>query len=331
MSWSRLCSVLAALTGLSASSDGRETQLKLAVEACYRQQYDSAWQMLLPLAADTTDPEPAFWQANLVQMLCYETGDKAMLDSFYRLISRAEALCRRRLQTCDKNARGHLYLGMCRLSLANSYAWERRLTRAFRALLGASAPLEAAARLDASLADACFGLGMIEYFRSRGDKYLLGLGILGKKDKAFGLLRRAASGSGPCASTARFSLAWTLGREGEYEKALSYCKDLLRVYPGNRTILRTLRDIRLQKGDYDSVLALGRMLEANITTAFPGNRYYLAENRLVMAKAFRRLAQPDSCLSYVNQVLAWEQYQDRVQWLPVYVAEAKGLKKSLSQ
>ncbi len=264
-----------------------------------------------------------------MQMLSYETGEKWALDSFYRLNARAETLCRRRLARHSRDAHGYLYLGLCRLSLANALGWERRRVQALQVLLGAAAPLEKARELDSTLRGVCYGLGMVEYFRSRADKYLLSLGILGSRDRALNLLRRAAADSGPCAAPARFALAWILGQEQEYEKALVSCHELLRSYPENRMVMRTMRDIRLRKADYDSVLAVGRRLQTSILRAFPRNRYYLAENWLVMAKAFRGLVMNDSCLRCLDKVIAWEQYQEEVPWLPVYVAEAKGLKREL--
>ncbi len=331
---SLLASLLAAGPGLVTAAlvpQQRFIRMSKAIEECYRQQYDSSWNLISALVSeDTTDPAAAYWQASLVQMLCYETGDKAMIDSFHKLNDRVEGLSLRRTGFGqNKDTLAYLYLGLARLNRANSLAWEQKRVEALQALVPAMAPLRTALSLESTLADAKYGLGMIEYFRAQGDKYLLGLGILGSKQRAFELVREAAACSGLCNVSARFSLAWMLGQEHEYAEALSQCASLLQAYPDNRSVLRTMRDILFSKGDYDTVLTIGRCLEAGVCKSFPGNKYYLAENWLKMARAWAALGQAESSLVLLDKIIAWEEYRDRVPWLGTYVTEAKALRKDI--
>jgi len=305
--------------------------MKQATEACYRQKYDSSWQVLLPLTSDATDPAPVYGQAGILQALCLEKGSRSLGDSFHFLNDRAEALCQGRLANSTKDTLAYFYLGMCRLNRANFYAWEQRRNQAVKALMPASTPLRTALGLDPSLTDAYYGLGMIEYFKAEGDKFLLGLGILGTKESAIANVRKAAEGSGLSAVSARFSLAWMLGQEKQYPEAIKLCRLLLDRYPGNRVLLRTIRDIHYRKADYDATLQTGRELEENVLASYPENKYYLSENWLVMAKAHKRLNQPDSCLVLLDSVIAWEPFKESVPWLRTYVADAKALKKTIEK
>ena len=309
----------------------RATDFSCAVEALYEQRYDDAWRLIGQFSPDTPDPRGAYWQASLVQMLCYETGSRAMVDSFYRMSGRVEALCRERISRNKDDTSAYLYLGMMRLNRANGLAWEQKHVQAMRVMGSAVAPLGAALAADATLTDAAYGLGMIEFFRSLGDRYLLGLGILGSRSKAFRLVERGAQGKGLSAVSARFSLAWMKGQEKKHEEALSECRRLLARYPGNRMLLRMMRDINLNKGDCSEVMRLGQEMDQSIAASFPQNRYYLAENRLVMAKACLKSGRNDEARALLNQVIAWEGQQDRVPWLRHYVAEAKTLKRGMGR
>ncbi len=321
---------LAVLSRTAATSAQGVEAIREAIDVCYRQEYDRAWSLVEPVrSADTTDPAPVYWQAALVQLLAYDTGDPALVDSFHRLSDKAEALCQLRLRKSKSDTSAYFYLGMTRLNRANSFAWEQKRTAAARTMLKVTTPLRTALKLEPGLADAHFGLGMVEYFRAVGDAYLLGLGILGSKKRAFEWVERAVADSGLFQPSAWFSLAWMLGQSQHYDEALKECDRLLVRYPGNRTVIRTMRDICYDKGDYAEVLAIGREMEQSILASFPENKYYLSENWLKTAKAWDRLGRADSALALTGRIIDWEQHQDQVPWLKNYVREAKELRSRL--
>ena len=57
---------------------------------------------------------------------------------------------------------------MTQLNRANLLAWQQRRLAAFRTLLGVMPQLRAALAADSTLADARFGIGVIEYFKANG-------------------------------------------------------------------------------------------------------------------------------------------------------------------
>ncbi len=273
------------------------------------------------------DPEPLYWQAALVQMLAYDQGSFALLDSYYRISNRVESLCQYCIGRNSRDARAYLYLGMNRMARANSQSWQQNKTMAMRTILTVATPLRTALKLDPSLAGAYLGLGMVEYFGSVGNKYLLGVRLLGSKAKAFDFVRRAAQDTGLFRVSARFSLAWMLGDDRKYKEAVDLGSELLKEFPGNRSMLRTLRDIHLREGRCAEALKTGREMAASLAHDRPNNRYYASENWLKMAQAWDRAGQRDSALAYADKVLALKRYELTTPWLATYVREAGSISK----
>ncbi len=301
-------------------------RLRDGIDACYRQDYVAARRLAAGVRdRDPTDPAGAYWQAALVQMELYDSGDTALVDSFYRLSDVAAAVCRERIETAPDDAGAHFYLGMTRLNLANCQSWQRQRSTALKTMLGVQPEMRAALRLAPDIVDPYFGLGAVEYFRSLGNRYVLGLGLFGSKAKAYSWVEKVVADSGLCQPVAAFYLAWMRGQDGHYDEALADCRELLERYPGSRTVLRTMRDVCLAAGRYEEAVAAGRTLDSSIRADFPDNKYGLAENWTVTAKAWDGLAEADSVRHYAGLVTGWEQYRDEVPWLPAYLADARAL------
>lgn len=300
-----------------------------ARDFCYSQNYRVAAQKLDALIQADDGPTGLFWHACLVQLLLYDSGDPVLVDSFYRATDRAVEKCRQSLRTNPDDKWALLYLGMAELNRANCQSWQQRKLPAFRTMLRVPSTLSRAQRLDPELVDIDFGLGVIEYFKAAADRYLFGLGLIGSREKAYARVRRAQRGAGVLQPMAEFLLGFMLKEDRSYEEAAECCHRLLARYPGNRSARRLLRDIRLEQGRYRQSLEVAAGLESDIATAFPRNRYGLAENRLKMAQAWERLGQKDSALFRANQIIAWERYQNCTPWLACYVRDAKRLKARL--
>jgi len=297
--------------------------LKTAVRTSFEQNYELSGRELAELIRSRPlDPEPLYWQAVLVQMLAYDEGSFAMLDSFYRLSNRVEALCQSRISRNSSDARAYLYLGMNRLARTNSQSWEQKKGQAARTALTVASPLRTALKLDSTLTGAYLGLGMTEYFGAMGNRYLLGLKLLGSKPRAYEFVRTAAQDTGLFRTSARFSLAWMYGDDHRYREAVELGQELLREFPGNRSMMRTLRDVHLREGHYQEAIKLGREIENNLRQSRPDNRYYWAENWLKMAQSWDGLGQADSAVARAGQVLALKGYESCTPWLGTYLREA---------
>lgn len=296
---------------------------------CYNQDYRAAVEKMEALMSADDGPTGLFWRACLLQLLLYDSGDPALVDSFYRATDRAVGKCRQSLRTNPDDKWALLYLGMAELNRANCLSWQQRKLPAFRTMLSVPSTLGRVQRLDPELVDAEFGLGVIEYFKAAADRYLFGLGLIGSRERAYARVRRAQQGSGMLQPMAEFLLGFMMKEDRLYEGAAGCCYRLLAKYPGNRSARRLLRDIRLEQGQYRQALEVATGLETDIARAFPDNRYGLAENRLKMAQAWEKLGRRDSALLRADQIIAWEKYQNSTPWLACYVKDAKRLKARL--
>lgn len=329
MRWLSLALAAGLLAPLPAPA-GPDANIRRAVELGYAQQYDSAWAALDRLPGhDNPVPLVSFWRSALLQMLLYDSGSPALADSFHRVSERTLTACRRRWQEEPADAEAHLLYGLTQLNRANCLGWQRQRLRAVTALNSASRSLKRAAELDPALADAWYGLGVVEYFRGSADRYALGLGLLGSRAKAYELMARARAGNGWLASAVDLTLAFMHKQDGNHREAIVLCERLWRRHPGNRSALRLLRDSHLAAGEWKQTLSVCATLDSSIKRNFPDNRYGLAENRLAALKAWDGLGRQDSVRAYAERLIAWSPYEQEVPWLAGYIAEARQFLRKL--
>lgn len=314
--------------GAGAGSDRPDSTVLRARDLCYLQDYRAAADGVSAMVrSDTADPAGVFWQACLLQMLIYDSGNTALIDSFYRTTDRVVALCRKRREQNPRDVRARLYWGLAELNRANCLSWQGKKFAAFMTMLRVPAHLRQVVGMEPEVYDAQFGLGVIEYFKATADRYCFGLGLIGSRERAYALVRSAQTRAVLMQPMAEFLLGFMMKEDGFYEGAIRCCERLLARYPDNRSARRLLRDIYLDMGRYREMLELARRLEQDIRRAFPENRYGLSENWLKMAYGWERIGAYDSVCAYSERIIAWERYQDRVPWLKNYVREAKELKR----
>ncbi|MGQ9678273.1 MAG: hypothetical protein ACUVUD_03220 [bacterium] len=305
-----------------------DEELIRARDLCYHQNYQAAETQIRKLSErDGNDPAGLFWQTCYLQMLIYDSGNAGLLDSFYRMSDRVVALCRERVKHTPQDARALLYWGLVELNRANCLSWQNRKLPAFMVMIKASRLLNKVLVLDSELTDALFGLGVIEYFKANADRYFLGLGLFGSRERAYELIMEVQGRGVLTAPMAEFFLAFMAKEDKLYTRAVNLCQVLLRRYPENRAVRRLLRDVYLAMGSCEQSLEVARGLEQDIKRYYAENLYALSENWLKMAYAWERLRQPESVCVYSDRIIARELIQDHVPWLRNYVREAKALKR----
>lgn len=307
---------------------GSANEIAAARDLCYLQDYRGAGAAVRRLQEKMRDdPAVLFWEAALLQMLIYDSGNAGLLDSFYRITDRVVLCCQERLRENPVDAQAYFYWGLAELNRANCLSWQNRKFSAFMTMLKVPFHFRRALTLDPGLTDACFGLGTIEYFKATADRYFFGLGLLGSRERAYRLMHRVQRNGELLQPMAEFFLAFMMKEDRLFGDGVRCCERLLSRYPQNRAVRRLLRDIYLDMGSPERAIALGQELEKDISVTFPDNRYGLAENWLKMAYAWEQLGMPDSVCAYSERVIAWERHQGSVPWLANYVREARGLKK----
>jgi tetratricopeptide (TPR) repeat protein len=296
----------------------------------YRHQYDSALAITsAAIARDASDPAGYYWQAGILQLLVHDSGNRQFADSFYVLSDKAVAKARERLSLDPGDAQAHFCFGMTQLNRADLLTWQQRSLAGFRVLFEVTPHLNTALANDSSLTGARLGIGAVEYFKTSADRYVLGLGLLGSRKRAYRLVTAVADSEGMLQPAAQFLLAYMLKEDGDCDGAVRYCQKLLEQYPGNRTAMRLMRDAQYRGGMSSAAIATGRRIEQEVLSACPGNRYALSENWIVCGKAFARLGQSDSARERFDRVISWEPYIGEVPWLSHYVREARQWRKKL--
>ena len=301
-----------------------------ARDFAYRQQYDSALAITsAAIAREPSDPAARYWHASIIQLLIYDSGRAGLADSFFALSDRTVALCRQRLTNDPDDAQAHLYYGMAQMNRASFLGWQQRPLPAFRVLLGVAPHLSAALKQDSSLTDARFGLGMIEYFKAVSSRYTLGLRLMGSREKGYTAVKSVADGQSPSKPAAEVMLAYMHKEDGDYDAALTYCGRLLAAYPGNWSALRMTRDVFFKSKRYADVLGIGAQLDSELARFSPQSKYAQSENWLVCGKAYAQMGETGKARERFDRVIAWEQYQDDVPWLALYVRQAKQWRNKL--
>jgi hypothetical protein len=299
------------------------------MHATYGQNYDSAAALIERLPHDS--PDYRYWRACLVQMLIYDSGNSALLDSFYRLTDAAVQCCREAARRNPKDPMPSFYLGIAELNRANLQSWQQRKLAAFGTLLKVTPNLSRARRLEPGMTDALFGLGVVEYFKSTANRYVLGLRLFGSRRRAYDLLWQVERNGTLLRPTAEFMLGFMMKEDRDYEGAVASCLRMLEEYPGSRSARRLLRDVYLDMGEYEKALGIGHGLEQDIYATWPRNFYGMNENWLKLAVTYERAGDRRWADYYADLIISYEPWQCQVPWLPNYVREAKALKRRLAR
>lgn len=295
-----------------------------AVEAIYHQQYCRAAE-LLEQSPDTL--EAGFWQACLLQLLIYDSGNSTLVDSFYQLSDRVARYCLTAIRMSPADVEPSLYLGLVELNRANMLSWQQQKLAGMRAMLRAARYFDRAGRILPGDVRVLFGRGTIEYFRACANRYVLGLRLFGSRDRAYRMLQEVECSDALLQPAAAFMLGFMYKEDRQFDSSFACCNRLLQRYPGNRAARRLLRDALLAAGQPESALTVARGIGEELERFWPENRYGLTENWLKMSKAYFQLQQYDSVVYYADRVISWEWLQDEVPWLRNYVREARQLKR----
>jgi tetratricopeptide (TPR) repeat protein len=302
-----------------------------ALEHAYQQDYDAANEVLVRLADEYPDnPAADFFRGAYWQLYMFDHGTDSLepvfLDCMAQARDKAEALI---ATDAEAEPRARLYLGATYVYEAIYFGWKGDYWQTLRRGLKAPPDLQSAYQQDSTLADACLGLGVSEYFHYAAGRYLVGLSLFGSLDRAVRLVRQAGDGDGYFAVTARYTLAWALTQEKRFDEALGLLDGLLAVYPGNRMFRKQLRDTYSAHKDYAASIRVAEDLDQEFRELQPDNFAGIAENDLSLARSLNRSGDNLSASARCDSVVALESYQDSGVRLADYVKEARALRKRL--
>lgn len=233
-------------------------------------------------------PDGYFFQSLLLQSIMLDNFADFYKKKYYQLI-------RKTINLAKKN-NSFFYLGSAYLYWALFEGWRKNYWKTY--ILGKEVPkyFQKALTVDESLADCYLGIGLYEYFKSKANKYLLGLKIFGDKEKGIKFLSLAANGSKILRLTSQYVYAWVLMEERRFKEAESIIKNLITLYPNNKIFLRLLRDCYFKKGDYSECLKIAKKLQ-NL------EKRKILENELIIGKAYLYLKDFKKAKEHFNYII----------------------------
>jgi len=179
---------------------------------------------------------------------------------YFELAAKASSLAETQLQQSE-SAEMQFYAGMADAAAARLYGLRGENRNAARAGVRGRGHLLRAKALDASLADADFGLGLYDYYAdtlstlARILRFFMGIPG-GSKQQGLHMLERAVSEGVLTSDLARFYLALNLHRyDQQYEQALAVITPLADKYPANPLFQLARGDLLAKFGRKELALA----------------------------------------------------------------------------
>jgi tetratricopeptide (TPR) repeat protein len=183
-------------------------------------------------------------------------SDQAHLEVVNKAAALAEASLKR-----QESAEMHLYAGMADAQLARMYGLRSELRNAARAGVAARAHFQRALALDPSLADACAGLGLYNYYvdtlstAARMLRFVMGIPG-GSKAEGIRLMQRAIAEGVLTPTAARFELAISFHKyDQRYEDALAVIGPLTERFPQNPIFQLARGDLYAKLGRTQQAIA----------------------------------------------------------------------------
>jgi tetratricopeptide (TPR) repeat protein len=176
---------------------------------------------------------------------------------------------------------------------------------------------------DSTFFDAYLAVGTYEYFWARASKYLPFLNLGGGDVKsAIAKLHIAAEKSIYSGPTARNSLVFIYGEEGQYEKAIAIIDSLLGAYPASRTFLWNKAELAFKWEEYQLAAELFEELYDRYDAYNEKNYANLAQCRLNMGICYGELGDRDSARKYLKEVITFKEHSDIYPQIKGYCREA---------
>jgi len=339
----RFLAIIAVLSGVLATlCPGEDTHTVLnppelqilvsaALEHAYRQEYDAAQDSVARVLERYPDnPAGYFFSGALKQLRMFDDGTNTLESSFMSDMLQAQNQAGAILRN-EKNAWAWQYIGAAYTYRAIFFGSRGRFWDTYRWGIQAAGPLKKALDLDPSLSGACLGLGVSEYFRYSGGRYLTGLNLFGSFPRSVALVDSAIHDSGYFSLTAQYALAWMYAHERRYPETYALLNQLLERYPGNRVFRKLLRDAYCMGKDYDEAIAVARELGLELAQTQPDNLFAWTENQMTLAKSYFGAEDYGSALACCDSIISHECDQKRLPGLSGFIRDAKALKRRLPE
>lgn len=300
-----------------------ERTIRAGLEHAYVEVFDSARFYFEDVVREQPhNPAGYFFCAALIQLKmmdeCRFDNEKEYYDMMRRTVRLAEGILS---EGDDRWAR--FYMANAYIYQAVYRGYRKDYFETFKLGIKGGRLMQELVREDSLFFDAYLAAGTFEYFWARASRYLpfLNLGG-GDVQGAIAKLQLAADRSLYSGPTARNSLAFIYGEEGEYEKAAAVIEGLRTEYPASKTFLWSSADLEFKRKNYRAAADLYEELYRRYDIL--GNKNYanLAQCRLYVGKCLAELGEKDGARAHLKDVIGFKEHSDRYPQIKEYVREA---------
>jgi tetratricopeptide (TPR) repeat protein len=296
------------------------------LEYAYVEKFDSS-QTYFDKIIDLYPENPAgyFFKAALLQVKmmdeCHYNNEKEYLELMERTITKAEKI----LEQKD-NLWAKFYLGSSYTYRAVYEGFKNNYLETFTFGVKGGRILQDIVKKDSTFYDAYLGAGSFEYFWARAARYLPLLRLIGGDVKeALRKLQIAAEKSLYSRQTAKNSLVFICGEEGQYDRAAAIADDLLRQYPESKTFLWSKANLEFKRKNFALAVDLYHDLFTRYDEQNKKNYSNLAQCKLLIGKCYYELDEKEKAKEALKDVIFYKKYSDQYPHIEGYSREAYGM------
>jgi len=300
-----LISVVYLLVTLAHADLNLAPKADAIIDDFLNQRYRNAKESIRTILAD--DPQNIdvlfmylnVYQIELVDYESYILHGREFLTSVDSVITVFEKHLAKNAVRRD-SAKCLFYLGTTHLMKALVLAKVEEWLPAVRYAMSASKQLKRAQALDTTLYEACYGLGLYNYYVGQSFRWVPF--VKDKYEQGLAEIVRVANSPSPMSYMAKNSIAWIYIEQEKYAKADSAIASALRQYPDNTIFLRIKARVELLRKNYNEGAALGRRLAELSGQRDPVNWSDLMDGYQVVVASLDAMGKKKECLGVIRTV-----------------------------
>jgi tetratricopeptide (TPR) repeat protein len=299
-----------------------QTGLKFA----YAEKFDSA-QIYFDEVIKLFPENPAgyFFKAALLQLKMMDQC-QYLEEKEYLLLMDRITQCAEKLLEEKENLWAQFYLGSSYTYRAVYAGFKGDYFETFKYGVKGGKLLQNIIKKDTTFYDAYLGAGSFEYFWARAARYLPVLKLAGgDANEAIRKLHAASEKSLYSGPTAKNSLVFIYGEEGDFNKADSIIDGLLSKYPDSRTFLWNKAELEFNKKNYLVAADLYNNLFSIYNSQNNKNYANLAQCKLFIGKCFYKLKEEKKAKQALKKVISFKKYSDEYPQIKIHCRVAYGL------
>lgn len=276
------------------------------VDIATNQRYEEAFLILDSLInIYPANPYGYMLRATTLSARTIDFEDDQDLDDILAACQNVEKLAPVFFNNPDSSAQCQLYLGMATLYRSLVLLRQDQLLAMVRKLLQASENLKLAYKLDPTLWDVHYGLGMYQYQMSKHAGILRSIGLIADtREEGIEHIKIALEKGILTVNAARNSLAWIEMERENYDESIRISRENLTVFPGIRAFLWCLGKSLIYAEQWEESIPVFEQLLASVRSEEKNNFYNEIECLHKLTTANFELERWQDVVKYSDQVMS---------------------------